>query len=215
MRTLLIGLILCGSISACRHVIERGEAPTVAQLVPEDPILADLQEVRLRMTGQELMTARPGLVAAPYIGLREQIGTDTINYLIRGDPDRTLTDDALMPGERMLDPSGTLMAVDFWRYGSASRGLNVLLKEAVGWPGTPRCFRYSHGPASVVAVVRDNKGATLGRLRYGPHSYVSRSGRLEVPPIVRTFVAVSEIDVIPSELPRTAIDCNELLGDDP
>lgn len=187
----------------------------VSQYFPNNPSLASLTEVWIGMTAGDVQRRRPSTVPAPYVGLRETIGSDTVWYYFPNPPDEPdrSPDWQIVFGKRDVDRDSPVHKVAAWsrmRSVDAARAKWVAMTNDLAQRphrSTLECFEYVQGGQRIEAAIKLFGEITAGALLRPQRVLQGPSGPVFNPAAVVTFVTDTLARTIPETLPRTAIPC--------
>jgi len=188
----------------------RSQVPTAAELFPDVPSMAALQKVFPGISVGELLDIRKP-VEAPYLGLREVVNGDTVQYQVDNPTSRQSPIEDVLFGHSTVNRAAIVFGINSWEPtnppSSAERkwtnrvmALRSRMSEEV------QCFTTRRAGFTRTALAhRDSVwfGVQLIEKQTRP----SVGGDVTFPAIVVTFVATKLDPYAPARFARTPIAC--------
>jgi hypothetical protein len=193
----------------------RGQVPTVATLFPDVPSLTALKEVFPGITVGQLLALR-NPTQANYVGLREVLAGDTVEYRVENPTSRqSVLEDALF-GRSRLSPTAIIYAINSWEPTDPSAAEQKWMGRAIALQarthGEVECFTTKRAGITRTALSRQDN-LWLGVQLIEERKMRSLGEERVIPPIVITFASTKLDSYVPSQFSREPITCPHATGE--
>jgi hypothetical protein len=184
--------------------------PNLSVLFPDVPAFAPLTEVRVGMSIRSLLFARKPAPAL-YLGYREVVGRDTVEYRIDHPLRGQTADEASIFGREMIHENEPLIAVNTWERtpdvdSADTKWTNRVIALARRAPAALACFTIPRAGSTRTAIVKQG-GVWLGVQLVNQRVMHDVRGNWVSPPVVITFAASRLDPYVPDRFVRTPIEC--------
>ena len=190
----------------------RSQVPTAAMLFPDVPSMTTLHGVFPGITIGELLRLRKA-VEAPYLGLREVVNGDTIQYHVDNTTShQSPIEDALF-GRSALNRAGTVFGINSWEPTDSPdtaerKWTNRVIALQARVNREVQCFTTRRAGVTRTALAHRDS-VWLGVQLIEKQTRPSFGGEVTFPAIVVTFVATKLDPYAPVRFARTPIACPE------
>lgn len=192
------------------------QVPAVAILFPDVPSLATLEGVVPGMSVAQLLELRKPS-EAPYLGLREVINGDTVEYRVDHPTGRqSVAEDALF-GPSTLNRKAIVYGINSWERSASPDTAERIWKTRLialegRTDGRVQCFATKRAGVSRTALARSGN-VWLGVQLIERRTMRSLGGDVVSPAIVISFASTQLDPYVPPQFPRETMTCpQQVLG---
>jgi hypothetical protein len=208
LRPIFLALVVVGTC--------RGQVPTVSVLFPDVPSLAALKGVYPGISVGELLDLRKP-VEAPYLGLREVVDGDTVQYHVDKPTSRqSAVEDAIF-GLSRLNRGAVVHGINSWEpTATPEKAEREWTKRVVGLQRRTRsavqCFTTKRAGVTRTALAHEGN-VWMGVQLIEKNTRRSYGGDITFPAVVITFVSTKIDAYAPTQFARDTIACSQLARD--